>query len=194
MAVGFKHYLALTLLGSLAPAFSGSGAVRAAESVAPTVSPSPDVISMGQGAADPSPISVTDGNSLLRQFRRDQELELIQLGNDQKAEIRALKSTQKLQLKGWEAEERKARHAFFAKNTKGPDRRAFVKDYLARRASYLDGQAAQRGELVKLHTVQHEQLKQRQLEFLREFQKSLDRGEKPDRSLWPKTKKKKRRR
>ncbi|MGK5086357.1 hypothetical protein WDW86_02270 [Bdellovibrionota bacterium FG-2] len=136
-------------------------------------------------ALKPAALSTEEIQRLLREFQRAQIAEVRAFEHRQKFELRELKASQAARQREWEKKEREDRHKFFLDHTKGPERRAYITEFLDRRKMFMkilsDERASRGSELdVKLRS-----LKEEQQDRVREFRDFLDRRERPPVTLWP---------
>jgi hypothetical protein len=136
----------------------------------PTVSPS---------------VTPSEAKTLLRQYNKAQDNEMAALKHRHKSEMKELRAAHKAQLNEWEAKERQARHKYFADHKSGPDRRAYVQDYLHRREVLLKIQSDDEDRRTQEQSVRLDSLKNDQAQRLKEFQDFLSRGDRPPAQLWP---------
>jgi hypothetical protein len=137
-------------------------------------------LSAGHGAVSPD-----QARNLFSDFARAQKKEVLDLDKKNQAERRDLESNQNARRKVWENQERDARHKFFDEHPLGPDRRAYVKDFISRRNVFLKLLADERTQRIHDQDVTMNALKQDQVVKLREFQEFINRGDRPPQRLWP---------
>lgn len=123
----------------------------------------------------------------VKELIRRQKAELKDLVHRNQAELAALKASQEVQRKEWEKKERESRHQYFAEHTHGPERRAYVKDFLSRREAFLKAQKDERTRRSQEQADQVKALQQDQAEKLKSFKEAVERGETPAENLWPKS-------
>lgn len=143
----------------------------------PTISPEP--------ASAPALVTKTEAKTLLREFNRALHAESRALDHRQKFELKDLRASQAARKKEWEARERETRRDFFAKNAKGPERRAYIQDFLERRKTLHKMMAEEKRERVRIHDVRRKALREDQTTRSKEFNAYLNRGERPPERLWP---------
>jgi hypothetical protein len=131
-------------------------------------------------------ITADQAKSLLAAFKRAQASELKALDHQQKLEIAELKASQKARQKEWEQKERETRHQYFEANTHGPDRRAYVRDFLQRRKAFLSLLTNERKQRMAENDAHKKSLKQDQDQKEKLFQQQLSWGQRPSEDLWPK--------
>lgn len=157
----------------------------------PQPSPSASVLptsQASQGAPLPSPsplISKSDTKALLKEFKNAQKAELKAIKHQQDFEKKELVASQKAREKEWLLKERDLRHEFFKSHTKGPERRAFVKDFLDRRRALNAMFAEEKAKREQEQNVRFKAVENEQKEKLKEFEEYLNRGERPPERLWP---------
>lgn len=139
------------------------------------------------GVEDPPGESITPdvGKSLLAEFQHAQAAELKALDHRNKLELKELKASQSARQKEWEKHEREARHKYFSEHTRGPDRRAYIKDFMERRRSFLQLLTDEAKQRVQEQDVRVTALREDQSERLKEFKASLARNQRPPARLWP---------
>lgn len=133
----------------------------------------------------PKQLSKSDGASLLREFLKAQKSELKALEHRQKLELQGLKAAQNARLKEWKQKEREARSKYFAEHTKGPERRAYVKDERERYSSLQALFKDERAQREREHEVRRKAVMDDQVVKLKEFQELITRSEYPPAKLWP---------
>jgi hypothetical protein len=175
----FSWWIGLLALGIV----TGYSAI--AESPTPAATPVPTASVAPVEAPAVAKLTAADAKSLLKEFQRAQSSELKALSHRQKLELRELKAAQKARQKEWERREKEARHKFFAQNHKGPDRRAYIKDFIARRESFIKMISDERSQRSNEQDVRIRSLRQDQGARLREFKEALQKGERPADRLWP---------
>ena len=151
----------------------------------PSASPSPSSLPMVTVAPSPVPVSPAEAKSLLKEYTRTLQNQLKAMEHRQKFEVNELKASQSARQKEWELKERDARHKYFAEHPKGPDRRAYVQDFLERRKAFLQILSDERIQRVREQQVRLQSAKEDSDIRLREFQEYLKRGEQPPSRLWP---------
>ncbi len=139
----------------------------------------------GSPAPEVTPVSEAEGKQLLYEFTRAQSQDLAGLKKRQATEWKDLKAAQKARQADWDRKERDDRHKFFADHPAGPDRRAYIQDYLNRRrifAQILSDEASQksRDQSVRLSAVKEDQALK-----LKEFKEFLSHSQRPPTALWP---------
>lgn len=180
----------VSVLGLLILCILPAGWGRAAESTGVTPSP----IAVPSLAISPSPgASVTAGSrlsddeakKLLKEFGKAQAAELQALKHRQSVEYQELKASQSARLKEWETREKELRHKYFAEHSKGPDRRAYIKDFIERRKAFHQMLSEERVQRQKSQESRLKAVQEDQALRKREFQEKVKEGERPSNSLWP---------
>lgn len=178
-------------VGLLIEAFAGisvrihseeKGGARPSPGASP--SPSPSVAP----AASPSPSSALDKSEaaqIRRVFARAASDELKALKHRQKTEFSELKASQKSRLREWDSRERETRRQFFAENRKGPERRAYVQDFIARRKALLSLFADERAARVREQAARMAAAQDEVSAKTRELEALLGRSERPPAGFWP---------
>lgn len=139
------------------------------------------------GALDPpaETISPEVAKSLLAEFQHAQSAELKALDHRNKLELKELKASQSARQKEWERHEKEERHKFFADHPRGPDRRAYIKDFLDRRRAFLQSLSDESKQRIQEQDVRLASLRSDQSEHLKEFKSSLAHNQRPPARLWP---------
>jgi hypothetical protein len=137
-----------------------------------------------QGAA-PEKISPEVAKGMLAEFQRAQLSELKALDHRNKLENREFSAAQATRQKEWERHEQVARHRFFAEHTRGPDRRAYIRDFLERRSAFMQSLAEERAQRSRDQASRASSLRKEQMDRLKQFREALGRGERPSLKLWP---------
>lgn len=137
-------------------------------------------------SASPAPIpSNLDRPALLREYERAQAGAMAALIHKQKKDTDDLRVSQKARRKQWLETEKVARHKFLAEKHKGPEIRAYMKDYQARMKALDKSLVEERAARLKENEAKFEGEKADQLARHKKFVESLNRGEKPADDLWP---------
>ena len=95
-----------------------------------------------------------------------QKSELKALDKQHQSELKGLKSSQKKRLAEWEVREKEARHLFCKDHQKGPDRRAYIQDFLKRREDLNHQMASEKDQLKRGYEERVKAMKQTQAEDL----------------------------
>ncbi|MBS1958924.1 MAG: hypothetical protein JST80_05580 [Bdellovibrionales bacterium] len=170
---------------------SAASAASPVVSVAPTnsVAPGTPVVATVSPAerpnASPGPMTASGKKKLLSEFAKAQSNQEKAAIHTSRSELKELQAAQSQRSRSWRETERKKRKDFFESHASGPDRRAFVQDYLKRKKE-LD--AAQKGDLEdfkKKWAMKLDELRKKQKERAAEFKSKVDQGQAPDASLWP---------
>lgn len=130
-------------------------------------------------------ISPEVGKNMLTEFVRAQSSELKALDHRNKIETKELKISQAARQKEWEKHEEDARHRFFAAHTRGPERRAYIRDFLDRHRALIQSLSDDRNQRAHEQDIRYAALREDQQARLKEFKASLGRGERPQARLWP---------
>ena len=170
------------LLGSVVQSLSADARVHRTE-----VEPSPRPLASVVPAPSPGANAVTrdQARTLFQAFVRAQRSEMQALEHRQRIELKELKASQAARKKDWETKEKEARHLFFKEHTKGPERRAYVKEFLERRRTLLALMADERSQRVHEYDVRRKAIQDDQRQKLKEFREVLGHGERPPETLWP---------
>jgi hypothetical protein len=140
---------------------------------------------IGSTDKPPETISPEVGKGMLAEFQRAQGAELKALDHRNKLELKELKTSQAARQKEWEKHEQGARHRFFAEHTRGPDRRAYIKDFLERHRAFQQQIKDEMAQRLKDQEARIAALREDQSARLKEFRESLGRNERPAARLWP---------
>jgi hypothetical protein len=178
----------LVLLSALSPGVGHSAAPAPSSAPSPVSSPSPGSLpdSLPAGAAAvPAKISPYERNRLRVEFKRAQANELRALEHRHAFELKDLKASQNVRQKEWEKKETEARHKFFAENSKSPDRRTYVQDFIARRKTFRQILTDERNRRAQEQKVRQSSVKEDQIQRLKDFESHLQKGERPPSHLWP---------
>jgi hypothetical protein len=175
----------ISAAGAQDPATDAASApVSPAPEASVVAAPSPGA-SPSQSAAAPETITPGVGKRLLREFQAAQSSELKGMKHRHKLELKELKASQAARKKEWEKREKEARHKFFAENRRGPDRRAYITDFIERRRAFFQMLTDERNQRVHEQEVREKALKNDQAQRLKEFKEALARNEAPPTRLWP---------
>ena len=134
--------------------------------------------------ANSKALSSGDAKQLLKEFRKSEGLQIRAMEHRHNLELKELKAAHAARQKEWYQREKDVRHKFFAEHTNGPDRRAFIKDFLERRKAFLKMISDEWSQRIRDQEVRFTSVKGDQAARLKEFQETLQRGEKPAARLW----------
>ena len=134
---------------------------------------------------DLPPLPPAAAKQMLTEFQRAQNSELKALEHRNKMELKELKAAHAARQKEWEHKEKELRHKFFAEHANGPDRRAYIQDFLGRHKIFLQLLNDERTQHAHEQEVRYNSLREDQVSRLKEFQEMLNRGERPPTRLWP---------
>lgn len=167
---------------------ASSYVLRAEEGESPSPSPSASE-SVAPGAASASvaafeSIAAKESSRLRSDFRKALKEQLKQFKRDLDRAAKDGKASRKEQLRAWNDGEKKKRHEFFSKNGHGPERRAFIQDFIQRREALLtalkeEEKAQKRDQDTRLKAYEDSQRHR-----TGEFEAALKRGERPAAYLW----------
>jgi hypothetical protein len=151
------------------------------------VSPSPSPASSIAPDVQTPVVRITSEQAkrLRKEFQKAQGSELKGLEHRYKLEISELKASQSARLKEWESKERATRHEFFRTHLNGPDRRAYIQDFLKRRSALRAILKDEFNSRRREQDVRRQSLIGEQKFKANEFQGFLNKGETPPGSLWP---------
>jgi hypothetical protein len=144
-------------------------------------SPASSAVSPSPGA----PLTANDSKTLMNAFVRAQENEVKALRHRNASELSELKAAQKAKQNDWDNKERDARHKFFADHPKGPDRRAYIGDYMNRRKAFVQSLSDEKSQRLQNQDKSIKDLQEDQRQRLDEFKSYLLKGERPPAYLWP---------
>jgi hypothetical protein len=115
----------------------------------------------------------TGGDDRLKYFLKDQTAEIKAAEHAHKLELQELKSTQAAKWRAFEKDEKTARYQYFETHDRGPDRRAYVKDFIERRQNLKKQMAEQKAFQNSEYEKHLKQLKADQQQKLIQFKESL---------------------
>jgi hypothetical protein len=168
-------FVVFLFLGGVVSFYAHSGAPTDGSAVASTSMTSP-----GTGV-----VTSADAKKMLTEFQRAQNSELKALDHRNKIELKELKAAHSARQREWERREKEARHKFFSEHTNGPDRRAYIKDFMERRKNFLQLLNDERAQRSHDQEVRVSSLRQDHAQRLKEFQEALKNGQRPAPNLWP---------
>lgn len=158
-----------------------SGAASASASPAPVASGAPTAAT-GTASATVNP---DQARQLLRELQKAQSTELKALAHRNSLEMREIRASQAARTREWESKERDARHKFFAEHQRGPERRAYIQDFVERHKAFDQMLADERQRRAQEQDARLKAIKADQAAKLREFQSDLKKGLRPPATLWP---------
>lgn len=147
-------------------------------------SPSPTLAPIPMGSPS-SKFNSTELQRMSRDFTRAQKDEQLALEHQQQMERKELQSSQDQRVREWKKKEQEARHKYFAEHSVGAERRAYVKDFIDRRNSFLKMLADEKTQRVHEQDIHMNSLKEDQVVKRKEFEEHLKRGDTPPQTLWP---------
>lgn len=151
----------------------------------PAASPSPSPLVSPQPSVAPEPLGADEARTLSKEFIRAQRTQLKASEHRQEFELKELSLSHKARIREWDTKEKALRRAFFKEHTRGPERRTYVQDFLARRKAFRAALAEERAAKLKQQEIQRKVLKEDQSAKLKEFDETLKRGQRPPERLWP---------
>ncbi len=159
-------------------------------SIAPSssVSGAPTFDSAKSAVPEPSigpSLTPANAKTLLKEFQRAQNSELKALEHRHKFELKELKASQSVRLKEWEKKEQEVRHKYFAEHSKGPERRAYIQDFIKRREAFRKMLAEEKIQRTKDQEARYSAIRQDQAARIKDFKKALEDGQNPGQHLWP---------
>ncbi len=122
---------------------------------------------------------------LLKEFQEAQRDQMNALIARERASAKKLKIDQSVDQKEFDAREREARQKYFADERPGVEKRAYMKDLLARRDQFRKLQADRRNQLKTESSLRIQALTDEQAENLLKFKDQLAKGIRPSDKLWP---------
>lgn len=139
--------------------------------------------------ADPAPTpshapTPRQSFDLRNQFMKSQRQALKALEHQSRTELQELEVSQRARRREWDVTEREKRREFFKANEKGADRRAYIKDFVARGKEFnraLDVERTEKRASIKASLLK---LKEQQKAKRQAFEAALKRGETPSQDLW----------
>lgn len=166
--------ICVSLLGIGSPGFGDT----------PPSSPLPSVIP-SPSAAPLRNLTLDEARRLRSQFQKAQWSELGAFDHRKKFEIREMDQAHKARLKEFDTQETKLRHDYFREHTKGPEKRAYIKDFKSRQDILVKELKNQRAQKVTDYKSKREGLVSDQQEKQKEFEFDLGNLLRPRESLWP---------
>jgi hypothetical protein len=133
----------------------------------------------------PETIAPAEGKRLLSEFQRAQKSELKALVHRHDLEQKELKASQAARQNEWDRQEKAARHKFFSENPRGPDRRAYIKDFLIRGKTFRQMLKDEKTQRTEEQKARLKAMREDQAQRLKEFKEALGRNERPPARLWP---------
>lgn len=162
---------------------------QASSQASPEPSVSPSEAPSGSPQVSPSPteppLSAAEAKVLLSEFSKALSTQLEALRHRQVLERQELREEQKARQSKWDQDERDARHKFFATHPKGPDRRTYIGNYLARRKIFQQILSDEKAQHQREQQAAFNAMVQDQGLRLKEFKADLARQQRPPASLWP---------
>jgi len=173
----------IVLIGIELSAYASKGSPSAKPSVvaspAPLVSPSP---SLPKVLPSLTPLQ---SKQLSKEFAQALRTELRALEHRHKFELTELRASQAARLKEWQRNANEERRKFFTEHPRGPDRRAYVQDLMARRKAFKTMMKDEEKRRLQEQTVRYQALKNDQLARQKEFDQAIKNKEVPPNRLWP---------
>ncbi len=149
----------------------------------PTPFPSPS--SLGSRLSVEPITAAVKEKTLLREFQKAQTSEVKAIEHRHKFELKELKASQALRLKDWEKKEQDARHQYFAVHNQGPERRAYIQDFIKRREAFRKSLTEEKSHHTQVQDARLTNVRQEQQKKFKEFKMALDQGKDPETHLWP---------
>ena len=137
-------------------------------------------------SASEAPLLPVEKKALQAQFKKTLGDEDRVEDHQEKVSLKEFSAAQSQQLKDWRNEEKRARETYFDSHLSGPDRRAYVQGYIARKKQFDQKQKDDYAQCKISLKDKHDVYKNDQKKREGEFKAALDRNERPARSLWTK--------
>lgn len=185
----FSSALALFLAAS----FSDAATTAPSPSSTPNPSPvsSPSALNTNAGISIEAsqkvefPVNEEEKKKLLKEYKKAFSEEEKAFDHQERSAMKEFSAVQSAKVRTWNAQEKSARHSFFKSTTKGPERRKYIQDYIARKKSF-DQSVKDENQVMKSSWKQkRELLKQNQKDRDVQFKASLDQNKRPPAALWP---------
>jgi hypothetical protein len=126
-----------------------------------------------------------DTKMLRREFTRAQDNELKNFEIREKTAAQRFKQNQKLKQSTFDLRERDSRRKYFAEPHPGAEKRAYMKDLLARREVLKKTLADETAKFQSDAETRLENLVDEEHAHRADFEKALKNGERPADSIWP---------
>lgn len=165
-------------------AFCASPDPSASPVKSPSVSPVPVSVPVSSILPLPS-LRPEEGAQLLKEFDRALKTEMQALKHRQEFELKELKASQAARQKEWDSKEITARHEFFAKNDKPPEKRQWVHDHIMRREMMLKMMQEEYDQRKSQHEVHEKTLATDQEMRRKAFRQFVNNKQMPPARLWP---------
>ncbi len=146
----------------------------------PALSPNPS-----PSPAAEKKLSPAESRNQLREFTAAQSAALRRLKRQKRTELQTLRRSHKLEYKEWKLKEQSERKKFFEAHIQGPERRAYIEEFMRRRESFLQSQSQKLSQLEQSQGTEQKKAVEDQAEKRRKFQEAIRKGEKPPQELWP---------
>ncbi len=130
-------------------------------------------------------VAPQEGKVLLREFSRAQVTQVKALEHRNQFELKEFKVSQDFKFKEWKSREQEARHRFFSEHLNGTERRVYIQSYVQRRDALLNDLSSEKSKKAQELDFKINELKDVQGKKLQEVKKLLEKGKRPDPSLWP---------
>lgn len=140
------------------------------------------VISCSPGWTGPSN---SEAKKLLKEFHKAQTSQLKALVHQQQLDLKELKTTLKTEFREVKAKEQAARKKYFEEHSKGPEKREYMKQFIARMKKLESDHAHALEDRKKSQRDAKEALQKEQNAKRLQFETALKGGTIPTDSLWP---------
>jgi hypothetical protein len=140
---------------------------------------------IGRVSATASPSLGFDPKVLLREYQQAQQSQLKEVQSREKGDLKSLLKAQALKQKDFDRREREARRGFFAADHPGPEKRAYMKDLIARREALKKELSEERIRAKELSDKKIKALLEDQKLKLGKFKEAVKNGQRPPEELWP---------
>ncbi|NDG84643.1 MAG: hypothetical protein EBX52_06345 [Proteobacteria bacterium] len=160
-------WIAVMMIGGVFPVSHGFSSETAPEAVPG----SPLVI---------APLSDVDKKKILATMKQQIQKEEKDLETAEKSQRKDVVRSQGDRKKEWREKEKKARRAFFESHGSGPERRAYVQDFVKRREAYDHQEKVEWTEFKKRQKENREALDRTHRELTQKVNEALSRGQRPE--------------
>jgi len=127
-----------------------------------------------------APVTDADKKKILAALKARIQKEEKDLENTEKAQRKDLVRSQNDRKKEWREKEKKARRAFFDSHGSGPERRAYIQDFVKRRDAGDHQEKVEWTEFKRRQRDAREALESSHRELSRKVNEALSRGLRPE--------------
>lgn len=117
-------------------------------------------------------------------FKRKLSQEMDQLKREEKQIKKNSQNDRRSRRRDWNKKEQSARHQYFKENSRGPERRAYVKEFIERRNQLHASQKDEEVQERRMLDAKRKSLEEDQRNRLNQFEEALARKERPSETLW----------